>query len=72
MAQIDPAKITIRSATNNDYDMIIALCDERFGEGYIDHVEYDRWLQYPEFFLALDYDGEFVGYVCILPSTPES
>lgn len=72
MAKIDPAKVVIRSATENDYNAIIKLCDERFGTGYIDRNEYNRWLKYPELFLALDYDNDFVGYVCILPSTPES
>lgn len=72
MVQIDSEKINIRPANKGDYDIIIELCDERFGDGYIDKSELDRWIKYPDLFLALDYDGEFVGYVCILPSTPES
>lgn len=72
MIKIDPAKIVIRPAKSEDYDIIVQMCDERFGKGYLDRAEFDRWLEYPELFLALCYDNEFVGYVCILPSTPES
>ena len=71
MKSIDNEKIKIRPAEEKDYPIILDLCDRRFGKGYIDHDEFSRWLCYPDFFLALDYDGEFVGYVCILPSDPD-
>lgn len=71
MSDLNLAEVNIRPAEEKDYEAITALCDLRFGEGYIDHEEFSHWREYPELFLALDYKGEFVGYVCILPSTPE-
>lgn len=72
MKEVIPEEIAIRPASEKDYDAILKLCDLRFGTGYIDHDEFERWLKYPELFLALDYQKQFVGYVCILPSTPEA
>ena len=71
MAEIKLEKINIRPAEEKDFPIILELCDRRFGQGYIDHNEFSHWLKYPDLFLALDYDGEFVGYVCILPSNPD-
>lgn len=71
MKNFDPSHILIRPAQSTDYEIIIKLCDLRFGKGYIDRDEFNQWLKYPDLFLALEYGGEFVGYVCILPSTAE-
>jgi len=63
--------VIIRSAKYEDFDEVLPLCDRRFGTGYVDRAEFDKWLKYPQFCLVMEYDGDFVGYVCILPSTPE-
>ncbi len=71
MIPVDQKEIKIRSAKMSDYDIINRLCDLRFGKGYLSVGEFSNWLKNPDLFLVLEYKGDFVGYVCFVPATPE-
>ncbi len=65
-------KIKIRPARSDDYQIIFDLCEQRFGNGYLNHKEYDIWLKNPRLFLAAEYEGTFAGTVCYLPEKAEA
>ncbi|GEM_PF-3359821 len=71
MKEIREEDILIRAAREEDFEKVLPLCDRRFGTGYVDKEEFCKWLNYPELCIVLEYQHNFVGYVCILPSTPE-
>ena len=64
-------ELFIRPAASDDYDAVSALCDLRFGDGYLKREEFDEWRKNPELFLVMEDEGRFVGYVCFVPSSPE-
>ncbi len=61
--------ITIRALKSSDYDVIFELCEERFGKGYLEKSEFEKWLNFPSYALAAEYDGRFAGFLCYMPST---
>lgn len=65
-------QIQIRSAVEEDFDRIEALCTERFGAGYLTRAEYRRWLQNPELFLVAEDGGGFCGFCCLMPESAEA
>jgi len=71
MEEVRAEDVLIRAAEESDFNDVLAVCDRRFGTGYIDRETFGEWLQYPELCLVLEYQHDFVGFVCILPSTPE-
>ena len=66
-----PDAFQIRSAVAEDFPTVERLCALRFGKGYLKREEFDRWLAHPELFLVMECEGDFVGYVCFVPETPE-
>ncbi len=64
-------KITIRSVQESDYKTIFELCEKRFGKGYLTHSEFEQWLKSPTLCLAAEYEGDFAGFVCYTPQSPE-
>lgn len=71
MKRVKREDIVIRSVTLEDFETVERLCTIQFGEGYLKREEFALWCQYPDMFLAAEYQGKFVGYVSFLPSTPE-
>lgn len=63
--------IKLIDATSDFYESTKQLCDESFGTGYIDHVEYNKWLIHPRLFNIALVDGKFAGYSVMIPASTE-
>ncbi len=63
--------ITVRSAAADDFDQIAELANGRFGEGYLEKPEFLTWLAHPKLFLVAELDGQFCGYVYLMPEDRE-
>ena len=60
--------IRITNVSNEDYEQIHKLCNESFGAGYINQMEFDKWKENPEFFNVAWVDDEFAGYSVMIPA----
>ncbi len=71
MKDYENESLKIRPVRADEFQVVFALCEKRFGKGYMNREEFDQWLKYPEFFLAAEQDGAFCGFVCYFPEEAE-
>lgn len=59
------------NGTDKYIDETIELCDERFGEGYIERSDYESWLKNPELLKIALCDGDYAGFSAFIPASVE-
>lgn len=51
------------------FPKIRELCGLRFGSGYVDEVDFARWMEHPDLVQIALVDGEFAGVAVLLPAS---
>lgn len=63
--------IQVVDAQESHFEPIRALCDERYGVGYVTRRTFARWMRAPQLVQVALYDGEFAGFSVMIPHTPQ-
>ncbi|MCQ2455147.1 MAG: hypothetical protein MJ090_03280 [Clostridia bacterium] len=57
----------IRTPEREDFTEVKAICEDRFGKGYIKEEEFNRWITDDKYCKVADLGGKVIGIVYLMP-----
>ena len=67
LAQTSAVEVT--DGAEHWYGAVQAVCDARFGTGYIRREDFDLWMKAPRLIKIALIDGDFAGFAVMIPAT---